>query len=47
MNSQGNEKVAFFSQETYNFQILGNEILIIAGYKARKISIFHWLAVKL
>ena len=46
MNSQKNEKVAFSSKETYNFQVLGNT-LIIAGYKAIKNSIFHKLAVKL
>ena len=39
-------KVTFSSKETYNFQVLGNT-LIIAGYKAIKISIFHKLAVKL
>ena len=45
MNSQKNEKVAFSSKESYDFQVLGNT-LIIAGYKAIKISIFHvklWL----
>ena len=41
MNSQENEEVAFSSKETYDFQALGNNTLIIAGYKARKISIFH------
>ena len=46
MNSQKNEKVAFSSKEIYNFQVLGNT-LIISGYKAIKISIFHKLAVKL
>ena len=43
----GNEQIEFFSQETYDFHILGNETLIIAGYEDTKISIFHWLAVKL
>ena len=47
MNSQGNEKVAFSSKETYDFQVLGNKSLIITGYKAIKISIFHKVAVKL
>ena len=47
MNYQGNEKVAFSSKETYCFQVLGNETLVIAGCKAIKISIFHKLAVKL
>ena len=46
MNSQKNEKVAFSSKETYDFQVLGN-ILIIPGYRAIKISVFHKLAVKL
>ena len=40
INSQINEKVAFSSKETYDFQVLENT-LIIAGYKAIKISIFH------
>ena len=48
LNSQGNEKTEFFSQEIYDFgtydQILGNETLIIAGYEDMKISL--WLAVK-
>ena len=47
MNSQGNEKVAFSSKETYDFQVLGNNTLIIAGYKAIKTSIFHKLAAEL
>ena len=47
MNSQENEKVTFSSKETYGFQVLGNNTLIIAGYKALKISIFHKLFVKL
>ena len=46
MNSQKNEKVAFSSKETYDFQVLGNT-WIIAGYKAIKIYIFHKLSVKL
>ena len=29
LNSKENEKINFFSQETYDFQILGNETLII------------------
>ena len=41
-----NEKVAFFSKETNDFQVLGNT-LIIASYKAIELSIFHKLAVKL
>ena len=47
LNSQGNEKIELFSQETYDFQILGNEALIIAGYEDIKMSIFHLLAEKL
>ena len=47
ISSQKNEKVAFFSKETYDFQVLGNNTLIINIYKAIKISIFHKLAVKL
>ena len=47
MNSQENEKVAFFSKETYNFQVLENNTMIIDGYKAIKISIFHKLVVPL
>ena len=45
MNFQKNEKVALSSKESYDFQVLGNT-LIIAGYKAIKIYIFHvklWL----
>ena len=47
MNSQENEKVAFFFKETYDFQVLGNNTLIISGYKAIKIPIFHKLVVQL
>ena len=39
-------KKSHFSPETYDFQVLGST-LIIAGYKAIKISTFHKLAVKL
>ena len=31
----------FFSQDSCDFQILGNGTLIIAGYDAIKISSFH------
>ena len=31
----------FFSQETYDFKILGNEALIIAGYKDIKFPTFY------
>ena len=41
------KKVSFSSKETYEFQVLGNNTLIIDGYKAIKISIFHKLVVKL
>ena len=47
LNSQGKRKIEFFSQDTYDFQILGNEALIYTGYEDIKISTFHWLAVKL
>ena len=40
LNSQGNEKLDFFSQETYDFQILENESVIVAGYEDIKASIF-------
>ena len=46
MNSQKNEKVPFSPKETHDFHVLGNT-LIIAGYKAIKMSIFPKLAVKL
>ena len=46
MNSQGNEEVAFSSQETYDFQVLGNETSIIAGYKAIKIFYFSQVGCK-
>ena len=45
MNSQKNEKVAFSSEESHDFQALGNT-LIIPDYKAIKLSNFHvklWL----
>ena len=32
VNSQGNEKIKFLPQETYDFQILGSKTLIIVGY---------------
>ena len=34
---RGTEKIKLSSQGTYNFQILGNETLIIADYKYAKI----------
>ena len=46
MNSRENEKGPFSSKEIYDFQVFGHT-LIIAGYKAIKIFIFHKLAVKL
>ena len=36
-----------FSQETYNFHILGNDTMIIADYKDIRISSFHLLVLKL
>ena len=41
LNSQGNEEIKFFSLETYDFQTLGSETLIIAGYVEIEISIFQ------
>ena len=35
------------SQETYKFQIVGNDTMIIADYKDIKISSFHLFVVKL
>ena len=41
LNSQRNESKKLFSQEAYNFQILGNSTLIIADYKdIRKCLVF-------
>ena len=41
---QGNEKIEFFSQETNDFQILGNETMIIAGYEHINLfSLISWL----
>ena len=40
------KKFAFSSKETYDFQVLGNTLLI-AGYKAIKMYIFHKLDVRL
>ena len=47
MHFQGIKQIELFSQETNDFRILGNETLMIAGYKDLKISIFQELAVKL
>ena len=47
LNFEKNEQIEVFSQETYNFQSLANEVLIIAGHEYIKISIFHQLAVKI
>ena len=49
LNSQdlGNEKIEFFSQETYDFQILGSEIMISTDYEDMKISVFPWLDIEL
>ena len=45
--SRWTEKIELFSQGTYNFQILGNEALIIADYKYAKIFKFAMLNIKL
>ena len=45
--SQGTEKIELSSQGTYNFQILGNESLIIADYKYAKSFKFAMLDIKL
>ena len=47
LNSYGNEKFELFSQETYDFQNLGNESLFVADYENVKKSTFDWLATKL
>ena len=41
LNYQSNENIQCFSQETNNFQILGNEALIIDGYEDINIFTFH------
>ena len=47
LNPQKNERNELFSQETYNFQILGNSTRIIPDYKDIRISSFHLSVVKL
>ena len=47
LNSEGNEKFEFFSQEIYDFQHLGNETLFIADGENIKKPAFDWLAAKL
>ena len=47
LNSQGNEKVEFFSQGTYNFQNFRNETVFIPDYEDVKKFSFDWLAAKL
>ena len=44
---RGTEKIELSSQGTYNFQILGNETLIIADYKYAIIFKFAMLYIKL
>ena len=44
--SQGTEKMDLSSQVTYNFQILGNETVIIVDYKYAKIFKFPMLDIK-
>ena len=45
--SRGTERVKLSSQGTYNFQILGNETLVIADCKYAKIFKLALLNVKL
>ena len=45
--SRGTEKIELSSQGTYNFQILGNETLIIADYKHAEISKFAMVDIML
>ena len=45
--SRGTEKVKLSSRGTYNFQILGNETLVIDDYKYAKIFKFAMLDIKL
>ena len=47
LDSRGDKKIELSSQGTYNFQILGNETLIIADYKYTKIFNFAILDIKL
>ena len=44
---RGTEKIELSSQGTCNFQILGNETLIIADYKHAKIFKFAMVDIKL
>ena len=41
LKSQGTEKIRLSSQGTYNFQILGNETLVIADYEYATAKIFQ------
>ena len=45
--SRGPKKIELASKGAYNFQILGNETLIIADYKYAKIFKFVMLDIKL
>ena len=45
--SQGTNKIELSSQGTYNFQILGNETLIIDDHKYAKMFKFATLDIKL
>ena len=47
LNFQGNEKLKLFSQETYDFQNLGNQTLLIVGHENVKKSAINYLAAKL
>ena len=42
LSFQGNENIEFFSQEAYDFQILGNETMVNAGYEDTNFFI-SWL----
>ena len=44
---RGTEKIELSSQGTYNFQILGNETLVITDYKYAKFFKFDMLDIKL
>ena len=47
VNSRGTENIKLFSQGTNNFQILGNETLIIADDEYAKVFRFAVLDIKL
>ena len=47
LNFQGNEKFKLASQETYDFQNLGNQTLLIVGHENVKKFAINYLAAKL